>query len=58
MYNTFPKSISLKVNVKAQLEFELGYFQAGVKHFGHYATGTPHRLKDMRKRKTDKKTDN
>ena len=40
MVHTFYKSISLKVNVIAQLEFELNYFQAIVQHFSHYTMGT------------------
>ena len=37
----FSKGISLKVNVKAQLESELAYSGAVVQHFSHYATVTP-----------------
>ena len=32
--------ISLKVNIIAQLEFELAYFKATVQHFSYYATET------------------
>ena len=31
----------MKVNLTAQLEFELAYFEATVLHFGHYTTRTP-----------------
>ena len=34
--HTFPKSISLKLNVVARLEFELAYFEAVVQHCSHY----------------------
>ena len=34
---TFPKGISPKVNVIAQLEFELAYFEAAVQRYSHYA---------------------
>ena len=36
----FPKGISSEVNVKAQLEFELAYFNVTVQHVNHYITGT------------------
>ena len=36
----FLKSIRTKVNVIAQLEFELVYFEAAVRYFSHNATGT------------------
>ena len=36
---TFPKSISLKVNVIAWLEFELTVYKVAVQHISHYATG-------------------
>ena len=36
--HTFPKSIRPKVNVIAQLEFELTYFEATVQLFSHYTT--------------------
>ena len=49
----FPKGISPKVNVKAQLEFELAYLKAIIKHFSHYTTCTlPHRR--MRKKKRER----
>ena len=35
-----PKGISSKVNVITRLEFELVYFEAGVQHVSHYATGS------------------
>ena len=38
--HTFPKDISLKLNVIERLEFELAYFEATVQHFSYYATGT------------------
>ena len=34
------KGISPKVNVKAQLEFELAYFETAVQHFNYYITVT------------------
>ena len=40
-FNIFPKGISPKVNVIAQLEFELIYLEAAVQHFNHYTTGIP-----------------
>ena len=39
--HTFLKGISPKVNVIAQLEFELCYFEVSVQYFNHYATETP-----------------
>ena len=36
--HTFPKGICLKVNVIAQLEFELTYYDSGVNRFNHYTT--------------------
>ena len=36
---TFLNGISLKVNITAQLEFELAYFEAAVQHFSPYTTG-------------------
>ena len=38
---TFPKSIRPKVNVIAQLEFELAYYVVSIQLVSHYATGTP-----------------
>ena len=35
--DTFPKSISLKVNVLVRPEFKLAYFETAVQHFSHYA---------------------
>ena len=32
---SFPKGISLKVNIIARLEFELAFFEAAVPHFSH-----------------------
>ena len=40
-FSNFPKDISPKVNVIAQLEFELTYYNVTVQHFSHYAIGTP-----------------
>ena len=34
----FPKGICLKVNVIAQLEFELTYYDSAVQRFNHYST--------------------
>ena len=39
MFNTFPKSISLKVNVIARLDFELAYWDLAFKHVNHDTTG-------------------
>ena len=38
---TFPKDIRLKVNVIAQLEFELTYYEVILQHVNHDTTGTP-----------------
>ena len=38
--HTFAKNISSKVNVIAQLELELAYYDFAVQHVNHYATGT------------------
>ena len=38
--SSFPKGISPKVNIIVQLEFELAYFEATVRHFSHYTLGT------------------
>ena len=38
-YHTFPKSISQKVNVIAQLDFELTYYNVAVLHVNHYVSG-------------------
>ena len=40
MVQTFPKCISLRVNVIMWLEFELVYYDAAIWHISHYATGT------------------
>ena len=37
----FPKGICLKVNVIAQLEYELAYYNSAVHRFNHYTTRTP-----------------
>ena len=37
----FPKVISLKVNIIAQLEFELTNYDVAVQHISHYAMRTP-----------------
>ena len=39
--HTFPKYISLKANVIAQLKFEIAYCDLVVQHFSHYARSTP-----------------
>ena len=36
--HTFPKGISLKVNVIARLEFELAYYDSAVQRFNYYST--------------------
>ena len=38
--HTFPRGICTKVNLIAQLEFQLVYFKVAAKHFSHYAIGT------------------
>ena len=38
---TFPKSISSKVNVIAQLKFELTYYNVSVQHVSHDTMRTP-----------------
>ena len=38
--HTFPRGICPKVNVKAQLEFELAYYNSAVNCFNHYTTRT------------------
>ena len=40
--HTFPNSISSKVNVIAQLGFELANFEAAIKHFSYHSTRTHH----------------
>ena len=39
--HTFPKGICPKVNVIAQLEYELTYYDSTVHRFNHYTTRTP-----------------
>ena len=39
--HTFPKGICPKVNVIAQLEYELAYYDSAVHRFNHYTTRTP-----------------
>ena len=41
MIHTFPKGICPKVNVIAQLEFELAYYDSAVQCFNYYSTRTP-----------------
>ena len=38
--HTFPKSIRLKVNIMASLEFELAYYDFAVEHLSHYTMGS------------------
>ena len=38
---TFTKGISSKMNVIAQLELELVYFELSVQQFSHFSTGIP-----------------
>ena len=40
--HTSPKGISPKVNVIAQLEFELAYSNVTIQHISHYAMVTSH----------------
>ena len=42
--HVFPKDISPKVNVIAQLEFELTYYDNTVQNISHYAMRTPYQL--------------
>ena len=44
---TFPMGICLKVNVIAQLEFKLTYYDSAVQHFNYYTTRTPPELFDI-----------
>ena len=39
--HTFPKGICPKVNVIAQLEYELAYYDSAVHRFNHYIMRTP-----------------
>ena len=39
--HTFLRSISPKVNVIVQQEFELSYYDVAVRHVNHGVTGTP-----------------
>ena len=39
--HAFLKSITLKMNVIVQLEFELTYYDVTIQHISDYATGTP-----------------
>ena len=41
VFHTFPKGICLKVNIIAQLEIELTYYDVAVQLVIHYAMGTP-----------------
>ena len=41
MVHSFPKGICPKVNVIAQLELELAYYDTAVQCFNHYTTRTP-----------------
>ena len=45
--NPFPNDISPKVNIIAQLEFELTHYNVVVQHISHYNIGTPHSLKQI-----------
>ena len=40
--HTFPKGMYPKVNVIAQLEFELAHYDSAVHRLNHYTTRTPH----------------
>ena len=42
---TFPKGISSKMNISAQLEFELAFYDVTVQYVSHYTTGTSPNLK-------------
>ena len=43
---TFPKGICPKVNVRAQVEFELAYYDFSVQRCNHYTTKPPSALLD------------
>ena len=43
--HAFPKRINLKINVIAQLEFELAYFDSTDRNVNHYLAETPSLLK-------------
>ena len=54
MFIYFLRGISPKVNVIAQLEFELVYFETAVQHFNLYTKGTPpHKMKGQREKKKE-----
>ena len=38
MVDSFPKGISLEVNVRARLKFKLVYLDTAVQQFSHYIT--------------------
>ena len=40
--HSFPKSISLKVNIIARFGFELAYFDTVFQHLRHYDTEIPY----------------
>ena len=40
----FPRGISLKVNVIAQMELELANIKTAAQHFNYYTTGIPSRI--------------
>ena len=39
-FHTFPKGISLKVNVTVRLDIELASYNVAVQYVSYYATGT------------------
>ena len=51
--HAFPKSITLKVNLIARLEFELTYYNVAVQHISNYATSTLLNWKKMSERFSD-----
>ena len=42
--HNFQKGISLKVNVRAGLDFEFAYYDIAVEYVSHYTTGTLSRI--------------
>ena len=56
--HTFPKSISVKVNVIARLKFELTYYNVAVRHFSYYSTRTPSFYNSNNKNNNKKKNNN
>ncbi len=45
VFTPFSRVTCLKVNIIAQLEFELSFYDFAVQHFSHYTMGTPSHVK-------------